>query len=341
MYTLKAMQSYIDRGLVRVTKHATLDWYIYNYTSKVQYNRAWDAVTLASRGLILTGDGEVIARPFPKFFNLGEMENQAIPNEPFEVYDKLDGSLGILYWQESEPFIATRASFQSEQALFATQVLKSKYPSVIPKLDKTKTYLFEIIYPENRIVVDYEGLEDIILIGIVDNATGKEEALVDIGFPMVQRFDGLNDIHTLQALATSNKEGFVIKYASGFRVKVKFEEYVRLHKVLTNLSKLSVWEALSNGEDFMVLLEQVPDEYYQWARATKSAFETKYAELEAKAKQDFKVLATRKETAMYFMTCEHPSILFHMLDEKPYEPVIWKYLKPKYEKLHVERGTLS
>src|SRR4051812_16154524 len=98
-------------------------------------------LTLAcrSRGLIVDRDDNIIARPFGKFFNHGERlaaeelkslyaragkdgeGKQRLP--PVHVYDKVDGSLGILYWTSSGPMIATRGSFQSEQAGEANKML--------------------------------------------------------------------------------------------------------------------------------------------------------------------------------------------------------------------------
>lgn len=37
---------------------------MYNYTAKAQYDKLWNEVTLQCRGLILDGDGNVVARPF-------------------------------------------------------------------------------------------------------------------------------------------------------------------------------------------------------------------------------------------------------------------------------------
>ncbi len=75
----------------------------------------------------------------------------------FDVYEKMDGSLGILYWIDDKPFLATRGAFESEQAIKGTELLR-KHQN-LNKLNRNYTYLFEIIYPSNRIVVDY-GAEE-------------------------------------------------------------------------------------------------------------------------------------------------------------------------------------
>ncbi|MEY4928172.1 MAG: hypothetical protein RI894_2610, partial [Bacteroidota bacterium] len=221
------LQQMINEKRVMVQKHAAADLYIYNYTQSTQYERVWNEVTLQTRGLILDGDMNIVARPFVKFFNLSEHEASEIPQLPFEVFDKMDGSLGILYWLNGKPFIATRGSFGGEQALHATAVLYQKYPHTFDKLNRNCTYLFEIIYPSNRIVVDYGATDDLVLLAIINNQTGSDEPLEDIGFQQVKRYDGINDLETLKHLEDTEKEGFVVRFSNGFRVKMKFQEYIR------------------------------------------------------------------------------------------------------------------
>lgn len=331
MNTTQLNQLIADNYII-VNKHPTADLYIYNYSQKAQYDRVWNEWTLACRGLILDENYQVVARPFQKFFNLGEFENQEIPNESFEVFEKMDGSLGILYWLENEVHISTRGSFVSEQALVATEMLRTQYAEVIPLLDKSKTYLFEIIYPENRIVLDYGNERKLVLLSIVDTETGIENELHNIGFEMVKRYNGLNDLSKLKELEEENKEGFVVRFKSGYRLKVKFDEYQRIHRIVTQVSTLNIWEYLKEGQDLLPILDRVPDEFYDWVKETHIQLLEKYSEVETQAKQDFKVLEDRKTTALYFQTCKFPSVLFKMLDGQSHEQLIWKIIKPDYQK---------
>ena len=146
MINLALLKEMIDTNYVNVNKHPTHDLFIYNYTAKSQYDRMWNDVTLMCRGLIMDAEYNIVARPFTKFFNLGEHENQVVPNESFKIFEKLDGSMGVLYWIGNEPFMATRGSFTSEQSVKANAILRSKYADILRGLDKSKTYLFEIIY---------------------------------------------------------------------------------------------------------------------------------------------------------------------------------------------------
>ena len=320
----------IAEGMISAQTRANPSLTIYNYTPRAQYSRTWNEATLQSRGLILNGAGEIIQRPFRKFFNIEECDT--LPAEQFEVTEKMDGSLGILYWADDAPSIATRGSFTSDQALRATQILRTRYQHTFPSLHRNKTYLFEIIYPENRIVVDYGHTEDLILLAIIDIETGRDLPLEELGFPLVKRFDGITDVTALSAMFRDNAEGFVVRFESGMRAKVKFAEYVRLHRIVTQCSSKVIWEHLSTGQSLDELLDRVPDEFYQWVRKTTEGLQRQYDEIEAAAKASFHELKTRKDTALYFMTQKYSKVLFSMLDKRDYAPIIWKMIKPEFSK---------
>jgi len=338
MLNISHLKEMIDEKLVIVQKHKDADYFIYNYSPRVQYEKLWNETTMQCRGLILDSEYNVIARPFKKFFNLEEHSFDDIPKHKFEIYEKMDGSLGILYWIGNEPFIATRGSFESDQAIYANKILHQRYINVIPKLDKSKTYLFEIIYPENRIVVDYGNLHDLILLAVIDKETGLDCELEPIGFPIVKRYDGINDINELKKLEENNKEGFVVKFENGFRLKVKFEEYVRLHRILTQVSSRTIWQSLVDGEDFEEILERVPDEFYNWVKETKNNLINNFKLIEKESNESFhrfhswKVGDTRAEFAEYAKKQKYPAILFKMLDGKNYDHIIWRIIEPAFEK---------
>lgn len=332
------LQKFIDEKYISVQKHPTEDLFIYNYTQKAQFNKVWTEETLTCRGLIMDGKGNVVARPFRKFFNLEEQKN--IPAEPFTIYEKMDGSLGILYWIGDTPHLATRGSFTSEQALRGTQILH-KYSMYFDELDKDLTYLFEIIYPENRIVVDYKGREDIILLAVVDTKTGKDLDLYEYcsGFPFVSQLDGITDITTIKEREEINKEGFVIRFESGLRIKVKFNEYVRLHRLITGINARHIWENLKEGKGVEDLIDKVPDEFYKWVKETATKLNHEYEVIEqvicSEIYDQVKNLPTRKEQALAIMSNEenkkYSGIVFKMLDKKPHSEAIWKMIKPRYE----------
>lgn len=147
-------------GLVRVQRHPSLPLRIFNYTEHTVYSRTWTTATLQSRGLIVDDQDQVIARPWRKFFNAFELEDTVLDlHAPVEVTDKADGSLGIYYPTVDGPAVATRGSFAGEQAQHATALYRVQYQGKWAPVDGW-TYLFEIVYPQNRIVLDYGRTDD-------------------------------------------------------------------------------------------------------------------------------------------------------------------------------------
>jgi RNA ligase len=291
----------------------------------------------------LDKDGNVIAKSFDKFFNLEEHSTEEIPNEDFEVYEKLDGSLGILFWYQGKWILASKGSFVSEQALKGKQILNSKY-SVEP-IPKGYTTLLEIIYPENRIVCNYADDEVLVVLSMISNASGKEldyDSLLKIneetGLPVVKKYDGIEDYKTLKNLISKDREGYVVRFRNGFRVKIKGEEYVRLHRILTGFSNVDIWEYLKDDKNLDELLDRVPDEFDSWVRNTIKDIKTEYEKLDNEYKWIFKVLMrspqseSKKGFAEHAKNYKHSGILFKMFEDKEYSHYIWKQIRPIYSK---------
>lgn len=338
---LERLEQYYNDGLLIKQTHPTKDLTIWNYSQKVQYERLWDEITLQCRGLVTNSQGEIVARPFKKFFNYEEVET--IPSESFKVYEKLDGSLGILFYYEGEWIFASRGSFTSEQAIKGTELLL-QYD--LSKLLQGYTYLFEIIYPENRIVVDYGKESKLILIGVTHTMIDGFEFSVDLptvqnfGFETVKEFNLGSDITSLKNKIPTDKEGFVLKFDNreNTRIKIKGDEYVRLHKIITNISNRDIWEYLKDGKPLYEIIEKVPDEFYNWVKETKKSLVTQFETIEKEYKWIYKIIcradgiSDRKVFADYAKRYKHPSILFSMYDNKDYKQIIWKLIYPDYSK---------
>lgn len=323
----EAIQAEIDAGYINMQRHNDIDLWILNYSQRAQFDWRWNAETMQCRGLIVDSEWKVHARPFHKFFSVEQL-NGVVPCEPFEAYEKMDGSLGIMYFVDGRPMIASRGSFSSEQANRATLILQQKYADA--RLDESFTYLFEIIYPENRIVLDYGDREELVLLAIIETATGKEWPLhaYDSVFPVVKRYDGLNDFAELMASQDGTREGFVVRFESGQRVKIKFDEYKRLHKLLTGVSPKAIWDLLRAGGDLAKAIERTPDEFFQWVRETENDLRGSFASIEAAARRELTFVGSRKEIAERFKKCKYPSVMFAMLDGKDYADQIWRMIRP-------------
>lgn len=259
-------------GRIKVVAHPdpTVPYVIYNYSREAQAKRLWDDVTVVSRGLIVnTETSEVVARPFGKFFNYGEDAGKFEVTDfsgEVVVSDKLDGSLGVLYQRPDGAWaIATRGSFASDQAEHATALYNARYHGQwTPREDVT--YLFEVIFKENRIVLDYGDMDDIVMLGAVHKDTGRSltisEARGDWIGPVakVLEFKSLEEV--LTAGIPDDKEGVVIHFLeTDQRLKVKGDVYFELARKITGMSHHRVWHSLMDGESLGDLLEDIPDEF--------------------------------------------------------------------------------
>lgn len=331
---LDVLNKYYEEGWLIKQTHPTLPLTIWNYSQTTQYERNWDEITLQARGLVTDELGKVAARPFKKFFNMEEAKHT--PTSEFEVFEKMDGSLGILFNYNGEWVFASRGSFTSEQALKFKEMFLSKYQTEL--LTSTNTYLFEIIYPENRVVVDYGGLEDVVLLGVIETQTGKELELTkyeELSFNVVKRYEGIEGVSFLKRMITDNQEGFVVKFSNGERMKVKGEEYLRLHKIMTEVSTKSVWEVLSSGGSMESILQDVPDEFYVKIKEYEVELLSKFKKLKYRYEWYFSLLPKedRKKFALSAKETEYPSLLFRMLNGQSPDEVLWKILKPEFKKL--------
>ncbi len=327
---IDAIQREIEAGYINEQRHPSSPLRILNYSQKAQFNWRWNDETMACRGLIVDDEWNVVARPFEKFFSVDQLKQmgQSVPAEPFDVYEKVDGSLGILYFLDGKPQIASRGSFDSEQAIRATRMLAEKYGDA--QLDERFTYLFEIIYPENRIVVNYEYAEQLVLLAIIETATGKEWPLhaYDSVFPVVKKYDGFRQFDELLKVQDAAREGFVVRFASGRRVKIKFDEYKRLHALMTRVSPRAIWDVLRSGGDLAQFIENVPDEFLQWVQETENELRAKFCRIETIARSQMVFSGSRKEIAEKIRMRMYPSIMFSILDGKDYADQIWRMIRP-------------
>ena len=322
-------------GLISARRHPVFPLTVYNYSAKAQHTplAEWTEAMKDCRGLILDDASEIIGRPFRKFWNYEQVLDQ-IPAEPMEVWEKLDGSLGIACSYAGEVVAATRGSFESDQAQWFGRWIK-KHHNFVPS---GETWLFEIIYPENRIVVDYGDRKDAVLLSIM-SPDGAD--LWDLfhgcdRFAKARRFHGLNDFSTINSDPQfAGSEGFVVQWASGFRAKVKLEEYKRLHRLITQCSTRTIWELLRAGSSIQELLDRVPEEFAAWVDAQVNTMRTGHQQVMEDARRAFAAIAplsvgSRKDFALAAKAHPNCGLLFSLLDGKDIADAAWKLVEPKW-----------
>ncbi len=274
----------------RVNDAAGLQLYV--YTPRCVYDDGWDEFTVMARGLILDeAAGQVVATPFPKFFNVGERRGE-VPDLPFEAFEKLDGSLIIAFHHAGSWRAATKGAFGSEQAVWA----QTRFDDAdLSPLAPGTTYLFEAVYPENRIVVRYSEAALIMLSAYAGD--GREltydEVLATcraLGWRAARRheFTSIVDMVSHAATLPRDDEGFVIRFNNGLRLKLKGAEYRRIHALISRCTPLAMWEAMVAGDDMGAIRRDLPEEFWtdfddivRLLTASIATIETRVAEVAA------------------------------------------------------------
>lgn len=311
---------------------------LFNYTAEAAYKDEWNYFETVSRGLILNAEtGEVAARGFDKFFNWLQGGRKA-SGHLVGVREKLDGSLGITYRYNGELRVATRGSFDGDQAQWATRWLQAhKYYRGLLALPEDWTLLFEIIYPENRVVVDYGERRELVLLAIRNHRTGEYlpmfpdvyevAARHELNTPKIHVFNDVGSIIAAAGQLDANHEGFVLEFSDGSLWKIKGDRYIELHRLISTLSFKNTLTAMQSGA-LTQWLEMIPDEFLSevrtWVAEIQSILDNTLQLVEERFAQAPK--SSRKDFALWVTEYQKPyaPYLFARLDNKPLEPIIYK-----------------
>lgn len=348
-----AWDNALSNNLIRKGANDSGSVNIYNYvTANVQFKKLWDDITMASRGLVVdAATGEILARPFGKFFGWSEYspEDQAKflnRNEKIQVTDKLDGSLGILYTDPAtgDAAIATRGSLTGKHAVMATEFYCDNFDGKWSP-ENGYTYLFEILMPGAGIVIHYPK-DDLVLIGKINNETGVSVPLDEVPEWKWERAEILNYSSLSEAIAAPArpyKEGMVVHFLdTNERVKIKYDEFVRLHRIGSGVSKYRVWEALSNGvimDEWKPFLEE---EFYSFVDEVAGELNAKYEAKVAEAREAYRITKDkfgdsyeRKDFAKFVNSEFSKPIASYVLNTEfnakngPHENRLWETVKPE------------
>ena len=323
------------KSLGEVSTATDGDLILFNYTNKAQYEGRWNFFERISRGIIINRvTGEIVARPFDKFFNVGE-RGEKPQGHIVTITEKIDGSMGTLYRLNGEYRIATRGAFHSEQAEWATAFLHEHHD--ITRLPDELTLIMEILYPANRVVIDYGGREELVLLVARNRHTGEYlpffpdvfNLAQTFGFstPRVFTFNNITEIIENTGTLPANEEGYVVEFSDGQRFKFKGDKYLELHRLISGLSFKHTLEAIQSGTvDY--IRSRIPDEFLGQFNGWVATIESMADGIERAAKDAFSVAPkdNRKDFAQ-FVTANHQdlaSYLFKLFDGKEIRPLIYK-----------------
>ena len=298
------------------------DYVLLNYTHEAQFGGDFTEVEKACRGLVIRTDGKIMALCMSKFFNLGEPQCPSLPDEPYTVWEKADGSLG-LWWHDGDKWrVNTRGSFDNEYTEFATHWWEEHVDALT--FPKHFTVMTEICFdadPNPRAVNQEEGLY---LIAVRDKYSGKDFLLAEptwyeSGLYPVKLFNVKIDNLSAMQQEQEGTEGWVVRFDSGFRVKIKTAWYLRLFRAMTALTPKRIRELMMEaGESW---IDEFPDDLRPEAVAIQEEIEQKYRsvlDIIYKAYSKVAAIETRKGYAQAVLA-EYPEIsgwLFKLRDNK-------------------------
>lgn len=371
---LVEMEKRVELGAVR--RSVGIDGLtVWCYSEKCQYEKLWDEYTKIARGIVTDANGNVISRPFPKFFNLGEVDEKSLPwkSADIEICEKLDGSLIVVSFYKGRMIVNSKGSFNTVQADFARLWLMNKMLPWVEQECKFSladdgwhafTYCFEAIFPENRIVVRYGDRSELVLLAIINNEYGSElEYGTEHDFNTLKWFANhwgisvapRHEAHGMLEIAevlqkvkaratTGDGEGVVVHFRdqNNTRIKMKSDEYVRVHRLVSQLNEKHVLDILVSGGNVERVYEALPDEFYKELEVILDDLRADYNGILDRAGAALPALAKmpgRKEQAMYILNDANKlkdisGIVFNVMDNSDGTSIaVWKHISRKRKAL--------
>lgn len=245
----------------------------YSYDNPDQFSRkhaGWE-YRRECRGLLFEPNGNIIRRPYQKFFNVNQTEETMFQTMPSDVLSKTvylmkeDGSMVSPFVLDDKVYWGTRAGITDTIKQMEAEIDLSKYDNIVRRFFNHRiTLMFEYVSPSNRIVLNYEEPK-LILTGARYIKTGKyiniyTDSMFDI-FEKVKIYQSNDDFASIleQVRTAKGIEGLIGVTPNGYRFKAKGEEYVFLHKSKEESeNEHGVWVKSLMGEldDLLPFLEE-------------------------------------------------------------------------------------
>ncbi|MCX6744621.1 MAG: hypothetical protein NTX82_03815, partial [Candidatus Parcubacteria bacterium] len=178
----------------------------------------------------------------------------------------------IIFEYKGKIYMTTRGRFVSPTGLIAQKMLDA----YVTENDWAKNYnpeetiLVEIIIPETKVHLHYEGFNDFILIGSTNRETLADYDFTNLTMiserlhlPLVRKWRGksLEELKKmLKDRSIKNQEGFVVRFHGGLRSKFKFESYIGL-MVQSKLSYTYLMQRKISG-NLERMISTLPEEIY-------------------------------------------------------------------------------
>jgi RNA ligase len=197
------------------------------------------------RGIIFdTATGEILRRPFHKFFNVNErdetQDHVVDMSRPHAILEKLDGSMIAPFIVNGEMIWGTKMG--ATDVAKPVQEFVARNPEYITFADESIgngwTPIFEWCSRKQRIVLDYFH-DQLVLTGLRNMKTGAYALHANLevigqayAIPVVNEFAPHTDMKAFLEYVRDleDVEGFVVRFSDGHMLKLKCDWYVQIHK---------------------------------------------------------------------------------------------------------------
>ena len=245
------------------------------------------------RGLKFGSDERLIARPFHKFFNIGEKEQpQDIDwTRSHVIMDKLDGSMIHPAIINDELVFMTRMGITRHAETAFSVASDAVKRLCMDMIALGQTPMFEFTGPGNRVVVEYAATQ-LTLLAVRDVISGAYMIHADLtalaakyGVPVVDTFGQVTDVDAFVAngRALAGVEGYVVAFEDGHRLKLKADGYVLRHKALAGVAyekNLLAWIVEDALDDVIPILhDDVAERVRVYQTRLMASLETHLSEL--------------------------------------------------------------
>ena len=331
------LQEEVKNGYVVSHRHSSLPITNYTYSRLTEQENHWNEITLRTRGLILDSNGRIIFNCPSKFFNFQQnnFANDTYERikDDFKIYEKLDGSaIWVVNDSEYGFVVSSKSSFTSEHAEWAKEIIEQKFKEKDSIFKEGICYCFELIHPENRIVVDY-GEEKTLKLWGLKTQSGEtielEDNTIDTSYFETPKFLGTNNDKAIidNYINQKNVEGVVLKGIGDDRIKIKSQTYLELHRIKTDCTPNRILELLMSGK--RVSDYDFPDEFLKEVQLYEDIYLKKYQQIYNQIESAEKVLhnLSDKEIGLAKIDGFLKSGIFNLRRNRDISNLIWRKVK--------------
>ena len=323
----EGLEKLVEKYKIKINRHLKYPHLVCLKYSQIE-SPMEEKVVQQSRGIILNekDNWSVVSYSYDKFFNYGESCASKIDWDSARIYDKLDGSLMILYYYDNQWQVQTSGTADATgevngfnfnfSQLFWRVFNELNYP--LPE-EKNLCFIFELLTPYNRVVV--QQLENnLVLHGVRNRDTLGEETPDRLagkyGFNLVKTFS-LNSwqdvIDSAEKLEPTEGEGYVICDRYFNRVKVKSSRYVALAHFRSSFSTRKMLSIIVNNEG-----DEFLNYYPEWTNYYQE-IQKKYEDLVTQIDRDYQKyqdIEIQKDFAFAIKHLPYNGILFALRSGK-------------------------